>query len=334
MVKLGDIGEFGFIDRIAQLGIVRPEGVVKGIGDDCAVIALNGSEHLLVTTDLLVEEVHFRLDWTSSDVIGAKSLAVNLSDIAACGGTPREAFISLALPHYIELEWLDGFYLGLRKVAEAYGVNLLGGDTTRSKAHLVINVAVTGFAPATQVLYRHTAHPGDVIVITGPTGTSAAGCELLLRGMPVANPLLLSLVESHLKPRPHVREGRVLASSGACTAAIDVSDGLISDLFHVCTDSGVGALVREDALPVAEELMVAGKELGVDPLHWILDGGEDYVLLAAIRRDSVPDLMSLADQNHWDFFPIGEFVPEPGIRLIRSDGTRQDLVARGWDHFR
>ena len=333
-LKLADIGEFGFIDRVASMGNVRPEGVVKGIGDDCAVIGLNGPEYLLITTDLLVERVHFLLDWAQPEIIGAKSLSVNLSDIAACGGVPRDAFISLAVPSYIDVEWLDGLYAGMREVAADAQVNLLGGDTTGSAGHLVINVAVTGLVPREEVLFRHTAQATDLIVLTGPTGRSAAGCDLLLKGLRLSDQAARPLIERHLQPRAHLKEARILAQSGACTAAIDVSDGLSSDLSHVCKDSQVAAVIREQDLPLDPDLIRTAAQMGKDPLHWVLNGGEDYVLLAAVRRESLADLGKLFEQEGCALFPIGEFVPGTGIELARTDGSTQQLGALGWDHFR
>ncbi len=146
-MKLKEIGEFGFIDRIAPLGSFRSEGVVKGIGDDCAVISIGGPEHLLVTTDLLVERVHFFMHWASPEVIGAKALTANLSDIAACGGIPRDAFVSLAIPETMDLEWLDGLYRGMADIARTFDVNLLGGDTTRSKSDFADKYS--GYRPGT-----------------------------------------------------------------------------------------------------------------------------------------------------------------------------------------
>jgi thiamine-monophosphate kinase len=333
-VKLTDVGEFGFIDRVAALGMVRSEGVVKGIGDDCAVISLDGPNYLLVTTDLLVERVHFMLDWARPEILGAKSLAVNLSDIAACGGTPRDAFISLAIPPHIDVEWLDGFYAGMRAEAAEAGVNLLGGDTTGSRGHLVINVALTGLVPANEVLLRHTARQTDVIVLTGPTGRSAAGCDLLLQGLRMSDASARPLIESHLLPRAHLRQARILAQSGACTAAIDVSDGLSSDLLHLCSDSGVGAVIRELDIPLDAEVTCAAASQGKEPLEWVLNGGEDYVLLAAVRRERLADIRGLFEREGLDIFPIGEFVPGTGIELARTDGTRQPIPGRGWNHFR
>ena len=333
-MKLKEIGEFGFIDRIAPLGSFRSEGVVKGIGDDCAVISIGGPEHLLVTTDLLVERVHFFMNWASPEVIGAKALTANLSDIAACGGIPRDAFVSLAIPETMDLEWLDGLYRGMADIARTFDVNLLGGDTTRSKSDFAINIAVTGLVPVDEVLFRHTARANDIIVLTGPTGESGAGLDILLGSSPMTREIARPLVASHLEPRAHVREGRLLARSRACTAAIDVSDGLSSDLGHICRDSGVGAVVHETQLPIGQMLSQAARAIGKDPLDWVLNGGEDYVLLAAVEPGLIEDLHKQFEAEGRDLFPIGNFVAGSGMELVRIDGSRQDLTPRGWDHFR
>ncbi len=333
-MKLQDIGEFGFIERIAPLGMIRPEGVVKGIGDDCAVIDMGGPDYLLVTTDLVVERVHFLKDLASPETIGAKAVTVNLSDIAACGGLPRDAFVSLAIPQDVELDWLDGLYRGMTACAREYGVNILGGDTTGSKTDIVINITLTGTVPRDRVLFRHTAMPGNVVVLTGPTGESGAGCEILLTGADLPQDVSSPLIRSHMEPRPHVTEGRLLAESGACTAGIDVSDGLSSDLGHLCHDSGVGAVIYEERLPISPDLMRAAAAMGKNPLEWILNGGEDYVLLAAIRADRLEGLSSIARAAGCALYPIGEFVDRKEMILRTRDGRDAVLASRGWDHFR
>ncbi|MBM4328690.1 MAG: thiamine-phosphate kinase [Deltaproteobacteria bacterium] len=333
-MKLKEIGEFGFIDRVAPLGRIRAEGVVKGIGDDCAVVAVDGPDYLLVTTDLLVERVHFLMDWAPAEVIGRKALAVNLSDIAACGGIPLDAFISLAIPEDLDVEWLDGFYQGMRGLADSFRVNLLGGDTTGSKSDLVINVAVTGRVPCDQVLLRHTAREGDVIAITGPLGESAAGLEILLGKLQLPPQVAAPLVAAHLEPRPHLPEGRFLASSGACTSAIDVSDGLSSDLGHLCQDSGVAAVVYEDRIPVSLPLARFAELTSRNPIEIILSGGEDYVLLVALKHNMAEDLQRRAHQQGMRLHPIGEFIAGRGMELVRRNNTREPFGPRGWDHFR
>ncbi len=332
-MKLSDIGEFGFIDRISPLGKIRTEGVVKGIGDDCAVIDVGGPDYLLITTDLLVEKVHFLLHWSSPEMIGARSLTANLSDIAACGGIPRDAFLSLAIPDYVEVEWLDGFYRGLTKLARTYNVNVLGGDTTSSQGHLVINIVVTGLVPTGEALFRHTARVGDIIVLTGPTGKSRAGCDILLRAPTMSTESAKSIIQAHLQPRPHLEEGRILATSGACTAAIDVSDGVSSDLGHLCQDSGIGAILYEEKIPVAEELIEMGHAVGKDSLDWVLNGGEDYVLLAAVKPDALETLLKQASRAGREFYPIGEFISGNKMELVGIDGSRREIRPAGWDHF-
>jgi thiamine-monophosphate kinase len=333
-MKLKDIGEFGFIDRIAPLGNFRSEGVVKGIGDDCAVISIGGPDHLLVTTDLLVERVHFLMNWARPEVIGGKILTANLSDIAACGGTPRDAFISLAIPETIEVEWLDGLYRGMANVARTFDVNLLGGDTTGSKGDFAINIAVTGLVPVDEVLFRHTAGADDIIVLTGPVGESGAGLEILLSSPEMPPEMATPLVASHLEPRAHVKEGRLLARSRACTAAIDISDGLSSDLRHICLDSGVGAVIYEAQLPINPVLAQVARIMRKDPLDWVLNGGEDYVLLAAVKPGSIEDLQKKFEAEGTELLPIGNFTADPSMELVRIDGTRQDIGPGGWDHFR
>lgn len=336
-MKLKEIGEFGFIDRVAPLGIIRSQGVVKGIGDDCAVISLGESEYLLVTTDMMVERVHFLVETTTADALGAKALATNISDIAACGGVPRDAFISLAIPDSVQVEWLDDFYAGMASLARDYEVNLLGGDTTASKSDLVINIALTGTVPGEQVLFRHTARPGDLVVLTGPTGESGAGCQILL-SFPtpptLSSETIETLTRAHLQPRPHVPEGRLLAQSGACTAAIDVSDGLSSDLGHICQDSGIGAVLYEESIPVTADLRAAADALGKDPLDWILNGGEDYVLLAAVKPQMWLQLAEKAAQNGMTFYCVGEFARGSGMELEARDGIRRPIGKLGWNHFR
>jgi len=332
-LRLSDIGEFGFIDRITPFGLIRPENIVQGIGDDCAVIALDGGQCLLVTTDLLVEKIHFLRSWSSPYLLGRKALAVNVSDIAACGGIPRDAFVSLAIPDDVSVEWLDALYEGLMSFAREFDINVLGGDTTRSKKDLVINIALTGLVSRDEVLLRNTARPGDVIVLTGQTGLSAAGCHLLLHDLDLPEDLASPLKTAHLDPRPHVKEGRFLVASQCCSTAIDVSDGLSSDLGHICSQSGVGALLYEDRVPITDLLRSACRQMGQDPLDWALHGGEDYVLIAAIKEDCPARLEKNARDLGIEIFPIGVLVKEKGMKIQRISGIIEELSPGGWNHF-
>ncbi|MFH0822158.1 MAG: thiamine-phosphate kinase [Pseudomonadota bacterium] len=332
-MKLRDIGEFGFIERVASLCGIRRHGVVKGIGDDCAVISTDDGSYLLVTTDLLVERIHFLLSSTPPEMLGAKSLAVNLSDIAACGGTPLDAWIGLAVPERVGVEWLDAFYEGMTDLARTWNVNLLGGDTSASMQDLMISVTVTGKVLPSELLLRNTARVGDLIVLTGRVGDSAAGL-LLLSGAaaPGLSPEAREiLVRAHLSPMPHIRAGRFLASSAACTAAIDVSDGLSSDLWHICRQSGLGAVVVEDRVPISEEIIAAASI--ADPLHLAMNGGEDYVLLATVNPDMAADLFKRAENAGISLWPIGRLTEGPHVILERRDGSSLPLTPSGWNHF-
>lgn len=333
-MKLGEIGEFGFIRRVAPLCIARPEGVYKGIGDDCALIELNADELLLMTTDLLIERSHFKLGWTSPEDLGSKSLAVNISDIAACGGVPREAFVSLAIPNKIKVEWLDRFYDGLTGLAKVFDINVLGGDTASSKADLMINIALTGLVQKNQALLRSSARPGDSVCLIGVLGESAAGLRILASGLRKNTPAQADLIRSHLRPTPLVKEGRLLAESGLCTALIDVSDGLSADLNHLCEQSGVGAIILEDQIPISKKLLEVFPDSKKRIMKFILHGGEDYALLAAIRTEGLTELKSRLKEIGSVMRVIGKFTDDSGHIFLNSNGKLTDLQPLGWDHFK
>jgi len=333
-VKLGDIGEFGFIDRIAQGCLVgEPSHVVRGIGDDAAVVRCPHGL-LLITTDLLIERVHFLRPAISPTQLGTKALAVNLSDIAAMGGTPCDAFVSIAIPAEVPVEELDGIYDGMKALARRTGVNILGGDTTRSSQDLCLNLVVTGFVPEGEALYRSGARVGDRIVVTGTLGDSAGGLRILLERLELPHEVAAPLLAAHLEPELYLEEARLFATSGWAHAAIDLSDGLASDLGHVCRASGVGAVVDVAALPLSAELGELCRAAGGDPLALALGGGEDYRLLVAVAPEGVEPLTrSVAAATGRRLYEIGEVVPGSGIRLRHPDGRLEPLTLSGFDHF-
>ncbi|MGC8658249.1 MAG: thiamine-phosphate kinase [Desulfomonilaceae bacterium] len=333
-MKLKDIGEFGFIDRIESLCRIHGSNVVRGIGDDCAVISVSHELNLLVTTDLLVERVHFLLDWQTPETLGAKALAVNLSDIAACGGIPKEAFVSIAVPERLEISWLENFYKGMASLADKFEVSILGGDTTRSLTDLVINVAVTGLSRTGETLFRGSAKADDIIAVTGFLGDSAAGLEILRKSLKVPKAIAAPLIASHISPMPHLREGQMLAKSGYCSAAIDISDGLSSDLNHLCKQSGLGATIFEEKLPISYALKQLAMYLSVDPIDWLVNGGEDYVLLAAVNPDKYREISRKALVDGCQLTEIGRLESTPGINLIRTSGEILPVIPGGWDHFK
>lgn len=330
-MKLRDIGEFGFIDRIRPQTLVRPEGVIKGIGDDCAVCRGTSDRVSLLTTDMLVEDVHFQRHAISPYRLGRKSIAVNLSDIAAMGGNPKEALVSIAIPDTVSVEYLDSIYEGMKSIAREFDVNLLGGDTTSAPLHLVINVALVGEAKEEEVLYRSGAKQGDVIFLTGPVGASAAGLDILLSNRSFEGQD--ALLQAHLDPYPHVKAGRIIAGRRVAHSMIDVSDGLAGDLGHICTESEVGAIIEEGKIPTTDGFRAYCERFHLDPRRLTIHVGEDYVLLGTVPEKWAGRVEAALKAGGCEFFPIGRIVAEPGIRLLSRDGSASEISPSGWDHF-
>jgi thiamine-monophosphate kinase len=333
VTRLSDVGEFGLINRIALLfSSGLPAGTV-GIGDDCAVLPWRRDASLLVTTDLLVEDVHFLRSRIPACDLGYKSLAVNLSDIAAMGGRPIAAFLSLGLPARSDIAWIDAFFSGLKALSRIWKVSLLGGDTTGSRGPLVVNLAVLGRAHPSRIKLRSGARPGDVICVTGPLGDSGGGLRVLLEERPMGRDES-ALVRSHHRPRPHLREGEWLGHRSAVTAMIDVSDGIASDLRRIMERSSCGAVVELARLPVTAALRRAAVRYG-----WNLDevaaaGGEDYCLLATVRGE---EYRRIAREFRRVFghplARIGHITDDSGTLEWRRMGGDVRLEGRGFDHF-
>ena len=334
-MSLKEIGEFGFIDRISRGCFIRPDGVVTAIGDDAAVCQSDASQLLLVTTDLLVERVHFLREATSGFNLGYKSLAVNLSDIAAMGGTAREAFVSIGIPDDCSLAFLDDLYRGMKHLAAEFNVNILGGDTTGSKQDLVINVVVTGSVDPPELLLRSGAQAGDIIFSTGYLGDSRAGLHLILNSIPADTPEWRTLFDAHVLPKPCLREGRFLATSGCVNAAIDVSDGFSSDLGHILKASGVGARLFAQQIPISPDLRTFCSRFEFEPIEYALAGGEDYTLLCTADKKEA-DRISNEYRTAFDhpLHPVGEITDTGRMEMVWPDNRLQDITPMGWDHFK
>lgn len=331
---LSEIGEFGFIDRINRGMIFRPEGVIQGIGDDASVFEPRAGSVLLTTTDMLVEGVHFILEATCFRLLGRKSLAVNLSDMAAMGAEPLDAYVSLAVPQRLTVEDLDELYEGLREMAGEHRVNILGGDTTRSGGPLVINVVVTGCAPREQVVFRSGANPGDLIYVTGNLGDAGAGLDLIVKRGAWSQEKNRVLLEAHLDPKPHVFEGRFLAEMGFPTSMIDLSDGLASDLRRICEKGKVGALLMEEAIPLSTALCQYALEFGLNPLSFALESGEDYCLLLTVPAHRGPEMEGAFEAKFGKrIWRIGKITRDREILISKSDGRSVPLSKGGWDSF-
>jgi thiamine-monophosphate kinase len=331
---LAGLGEFGFIARMARPFLRGLPAGVEGIGDDCAVLPWTKSERLIVTTDMLVEDRHFIRKSVAAEDLGYKSLVVNFSDIAAMGGSPKWALLSIGVPEGVNLKWLDGFFLGWRTAARPWDVCLVGGDTTKSPGGLIINVVVIGTVRAGREKYRSAARAGDIVAVTGPLGDSGGGLKILLGGGARSRDEK-RLVRAHMRPRPHVEEGEWLAGQEGVRAMMDVSDGVDSDIRRIMEQSGVGAEIDLDKLPVSAELRKVGKRHGFDPVETAAAGGEDYCLLVTVERGSFNTVAAGFKRRFGrPLTAIGTIRPKSsGLGYIR-DGRPATLRSRGFDHFR
>jgi thiamine-monophosphate kinase len=298
------------IRRFAASSGVRE--LITGIGDDAAVLKLPAGSELLVTTDLTLEGVHFRREWTTAEIVGQRALTRGLSDIAAMGGEPFAAFLSLALPRKLPQAWADGFLNGFLRLARKYRVALAGGDTSGSSAGVMADVIVLGRASRRTAVLRSGARIGDVIFISGELGGAAAHLRQLRSGRGRRNPSPL--------PEPRIAIGRWLRENRLPTAMIDLSDGLSTDLFHICEQSAVGAAIMENAIPRPQGAT----------LHDALHGGEDYELLfTAPSAKKVPAQIAGVPVS-----PIGEIIrSRKGEMRILSAGKWKRMTSAGWQHF-
>ena len=330
------MNEFELIAQIRQLADGgAADGLIMGIGDDCAVVEKGGGMVWLLTVDTLIESVHFRRDWHPPELLGRKAVAVNVSDIAAMGGRPLFALLSLGLPADFDPAWAKRFMQGLTAACREQGCLLIGGDTVCSPERVSLTVTLIGEMRKEQVLRRDAAQPGDTIWVSGPLGWSAAGLALLQAGKTLADAEWRQLILAHLDPQPCVELGRFLAASGLVHAMMDMSDGLATDLAQICTASKVGAAVEAELLPGGGELAAAAELLKADPLRWMLSGGEDYELLFTTASENSGRLCQQAAAQGWTIYPAGRIIAGQGLRLVRSCGRIEEHISfQGFDHFR
>ncbi len=327
--SVASIGEFALIDRLRRIVPTAGPGVRLGIGDDAAVLAFAGP--VVTTCDIQVEGVHFTWALAEPDDVGWRAIAVNLSDIAAMGGTPRFVLVSLALPEDTPVTTVDALYRGIAEISTAYALVVAGGNLSSTPGPIVIDVTALGEANGT--VTRGGARPGDRVWITGAVGKSAAG-RFLAQRPGVQIPHGDALVAAYRRPTPRVEMGKVLGRVPAVTAMIDTSDGTASDLLHVAEASRVGVRVEAARLPIPPGLAEAARAAGCDPMTWALAGGEDYELLFTAGGEFDGQAASLADRLNVPLACIGEILPEAEGRWITErDRHRRPLVARGWDHF-
>jgi thiamine-monophosphate kinase len=333
-MRIADIGEFGLIERIARVVGAAPEGVVAGIGDDTAIIDTGGARLLLATIDIQVEGRHFLRGRTTPYQLGRRTAAINLSDIGAMGGEPRWALVSLALPQDLDVAWVDELYRGLRDELGRFGAAVIGGNLSGG-GEIVLDLALLGEVERGRVLRRAGACPGDAVLVTGDLGASAAGRYALDAGLEAADPSVAACIARHLTPAPRVKEGRTIAAHGLATAMLDLSDGLASDLGHLCDVSGVGVEIDRARLPIAAHTRTVAARLDRDLLHLALAGGEDYELLFTAPPEAVDHLIAaVADSTGTSVTVIGRIITADTGRWLVDASRRLPLRAAGWDHFR
>ena len=323
-MKLAELGEFGLIDRIAA-AVAASSSVPLGIGDDAAALRPTPGTLTLITSDMLLEGVHFDLSFCDPQSLGRKSLSVNLSDLAAMGAHPRQFLLSIALPAQVTLEFVDGFIAGILEQAERFGVTLVGGDTCASKGGVAISITALGEQRPERVVKRSGAAAGDSIYLSGTVGDAAAGLRDLRCGIREG-----FLVSRQLDPQPRVAAGVALAEGQLASAMIDVSDGVLGDLTHICELSGVGARVEIAALPLSEPYL---ESAGEDRFALALSGGEDYELLFCVPPGKGAEVEALFATLALPVSRIGEIVKGSGVELVDPDGGVYTPGRRGFDHF-
>jgi len=326
-MRISELGEFGLIaELVKQFG--SRDDVVLGPGDDTAVVRMENGTLLLLTTDTLIERVHFRREQISAPDVGWKALAVSLSDIAAMGGTPRWATVSVTVPAGLEVDWCSMLCQGVSECAEEYCTTVVGGNVARSvSGDISIDSFIVGTVDGERYVARSGAQPGDVILLTGNTGLAAAGLGCLDRGL-AGEPFAEPLVRAFTRPVPRVIEGRAAAAEPGVTAMIDVSDGLLGDLGHICESSGVGAEIDSSKVSVSKELRDYGDAAEIDPLFLALAGGEDYELVITCWSDSAGDFAERIGAT-----VIGTMRSGKDVTVVDADGRPIEMGRTGWNHM-
>lgn len=330
MKSLQQLGEFGLIREIKRWITPSNPDLIQGIGDDVAVVQF-GREYLLLTTDVLIEDIHFERIWTNPYLLGKKSLAVNLSDIAAMGGIPKYFLISLGVPQTLSFTFISNFYRGLKEEAKKFDVDLIGGDTSLSKK-LMINICLIGQGKREKLIFRKGAEVGDDLYVSGTLGDAALGLKFLKDKRMKKKPK--RLIERHLVPTPRIELGQALAQQRLAHAMIDISDGLLSDTRHLLEESKVGARIWEERLPLSKNYCQWVRQYFKEPYQLALRGGEDYELLFTAPKKVRAKISSVSHSLGVPITRIGEIIPEDdGLQLIQKDGKIEVPARLGFDHF-
>ncbi len=338
LTQLKDLGEFGLIDRLTSGISLKHKSTLKGVGDDAAVLNHAGSD-IVVTTDLLVEGVHFDLVYTPLKHLGYKAVAVNLSDVYAMNATPEQITVSLALSGKFSLEAVEQLYQGIHTACERYGVDLVGGDTTSSVTGLMLSITAIGRVNKGGAVYRSGAKPGDLICVSGDLGAAFAGLQVLKREKavfqvnPNSQPDMTPyeyVLGRQLKPEPRKDIADSLVKNGIVpTAMIDISDGLSSEILHLCKQSQCGARINEGQLPIDAQTELVAEELNMDVTLFAMNGGEDYELLFTVNPNDINKLNAVEG-----ICIIGEMLPaDQGVKLYGKGEGSTTITAQGWNAY-
>lgn len=332
-MNISNLGEFNLINRFSKQFLESLTKGTVGIGDDCAVIPQENRQSLLVTTDMLIENVHFIKNFISAEDLGHKSLAVNLSDIAAMGGIPKYAFLSLALPIDLEITWIDSFFNGFKKIADDFRVHLLGGDTAKSEKSISINVTLIGNIYTENIKLRSNAKHGDIICVTDCLGDSSAGLKSLLENKSIDSDIKY-LVERHHHPNPHVNEGQWFATHSKVHAMMDISDGIDSDLKRIMERSSCGAIINLEQIPISDPLLKVSSRFSWNSHELATTGGEDYCLLLTIDPSALEEIQGAYKKEFkTPLYPIGKVTNQIGKLSYQLNGKPLTFQTKGFDHF-
>lgn len=337
--EIGELGEFGLIDRLSQ-GVKRrqhPE-TIKGIGDDAAVFDI-GNKYMIVSSDMLLESIHFDLSYMPLQHLGYKSIAINVSDLAAMNGIPKQVTVNLGLSNRFSVEAVELIYEGIHAACEEYNVDLVGGDTTSSASGLVISVTAIGEVEKNSITYRGTANDGDILCVTGDLGGAYIGLQVLEREKQefLSNPEMQPQLERYnyvvgrqLRPKARMDIVHEFHEKGIIpTSMIDISDGLASEALHLCKQSGLGIAIYEDKLPIDKQTFETAAEFSIDPNSCAMNGGEDYELLFTIKQSDFENI-----KNHPEIHTIGYMqTVDKGKVFVSSNNNVIGIQAQGWKHF-
>ena len=331
-MRIQDIGERELISIIHRLQARPPLGYI-GIGDDAGFIPPN-PRGTLISQDMLVENQHFRLDWMTPEQLGEKAVAVNVSDIAAMGGTPQALLTSLSVPGSLDVAWVESLYRGIAKALDRYGLVLIGGDTVGSRDRITLDVTVVGEPGPSGPMLKTGARPGDRLFVSGRLGASYAGLMLLSHGITWPSTVVVerSVLMAHLTPTARVKVGQQLGPFAH--ALTDISDGLVAELEEITRFGRIGAVIFEDRLPIDDATLTTARRYAVQGTDFALYGGEDYELLAAIPPSRVSEVHELEARTGVVMTEIGKITETPGVRMAASEGEPEhDLQGRIYNHF-